>query len=83
MLQELNDVFGDSDRPCLQSDLAQLKYLENCLKEALRLFPPVPIYERVSQNDVQIGWYLIMYKKKPLVINMYICNRKLRNSCWM
>ena len=32
-----------------------MKYLERCVKEGLRMYPPVPLIERVSDSPVQIG----------------------------
>ncbi len=54
MHRELDEVFGDSDRNASVDDLNQLKYLEACIKEALRLFPPVPMYAREVVQDVTI-----------------------------
>lgn len=39
-------------------ELAELKYLECCIKEALRLFPSVPMMARQLIEDVRIGMYL-------------------------
>jgi cytochrome P450 len=36
-------------------DLADMKYLEMVIKEALRLYPSVPFVGRVLNEDVKIG----------------------------
>lgn len=49
-------VFGtDTDRPITSGDLSELKYLECCIKEALRLFPSVPFLGRELTEDASIG----------------------------
>lgn len=52
---ELQRVFGDSDRAVTMTDLTELKYLECCIKEALRLYPSVPIMGRCLSQDTVIG----------------------------
>lgn len=54
-MEEVDQVFGDSTRPCSIHDLVQLKYLECCLKETLRLYTPVPFIMRYLTEDVQTG----------------------------
>ncbi|XP_030835626.1 LOW QUALITY PROTEIN: cytochrome P450 4V2-like [Strongylocentrotus purpuratus] len=49
--QELDSVFGDSDRPVTADDLQKLPYLTCVLKETLRIFPSVPIVGRDLQED--------------------------------
>ncbi|XP_046636792.1 cytochrome P450 4C1-like isoform X1 [Daphnia pulicaria] len=57
--EELNEVFGDSDRPCTMEDTTKLKYLECCIKESLRLYPAVPIISRYISEDFELGGYNI------------------------
>lgn len=57
--EELDNVFGDSDRSVEFEDLAKLKYLEAAIKETLRLVPPVPMYARRIVEDIDITGYTI------------------------
>ncbi|KAF2897678.1 hypothetical protein ILUMI_08495 [Ignelater luminosus] len=53
--QELDEIFGDSDRPATFADTLEMKYLERCLLETLRVYPPVPIVARQLQQDVKLA----------------------------
>jgi len=53
--EELDTIFGDSDRQCTFQDTLEMKYLERVILESLRLFPPVPIIGRKLNEDVQIS----------------------------
>ncbi|CAL1528650.1 unnamed protein product [Lymnaea stagnalis] len=57
--EEVDKVFGDSDRDATRDDLKELKYLECCIKEALRLFPSVPVFARSITEDLSLGDYTI------------------------
>lgn len=52
--QELKQIFGDSNRPATFADTLEMKLLERCLLETLRMYPPVPIIARKLQEDVQL-----------------------------
>ncbi|EPQ05642.1 Cytochrome P450 4V3 [Myotis brandtii] len=51
---ELDEVFGNSDRPVTSEDLKKLKYLECVIKETLRIFPSVPIIARGLNEDCDV-----------------------------
>lgn len=55
VVQELQEIFGDSDRPATFQDTLEMKYLERCLMETLRLFPPVPIIARQLKEDLKLA----------------------------
>ena len=57
--EEIFEIFGDSDRPCTAEDAAQMKYLECCIKEALRLYPSVPFISRQMCEDSELDGYKI------------------------
>lgn len=53
---EIKSIFGnDKTRPATMKELSEMKYLDCCIKEALRLFPSVPIMARQISENVQIG----------------------------
>uniref|UniRef100_A0A8R1HSF2 Cytochrome P450 n=1 Tax=Caenorhabditis japonica TaxID=281687 RepID=A0A8R1HSF2_CAEJA len=52
---EIDEVFGDdADRLPTNDDIKKLVYLEKCVKEALRLFPSVPLIARKLTADLSI-----------------------------
>jgi cytochrome P450 family 4 subfamily V len=57
--QELDSVFGDDSRDVDFDDLKNLPYLECCLKEALRLYPSVPMFARTLQENATISNHVI------------------------
>lgn len=79
VMEEVDQVFGgDAERPCSTQDAAQLKYLECCIKETLRLYPSVPAVMRSLTEDIDIGNSIVENKNcvildKPLLISNYIC----------
>lgn len=52
---EIYDVFGDGDQTITTEDTTKLVYLEQVLKETLRLFPVLPVVFRELQDDIKIS----------------------------
>jgi cytochrome P450 family 4 len=54
--QEIDQILGgDRNRAPSMKELGEMKYLECCIKEALRLYPSVPLIARHLKEDVKIG----------------------------
>ncbi|KAJ6634646.1 Cytochrome P450 4C1 [Pseudolycoriella hygida] len=56
---ELDSIFHGSDRKVTLSDMSEMKYLERVIKEAMRLYPPVPIIGRRLSENIQLDEYCI------------------------
>ncbi|KAJ1526581.1 hypothetical protein ONE63_008167 [Megalurothrips usitatus] len=52
--EELQHIFGDSDRPVTFQDTLEMKYLERCLMETLRIYPPVPVIARRLREETAL-----------------------------
>ncbi|XP_045212702.1 cytochrome P450 4V2-like [Mercenaria mercenaria] len=65
---ELDGIFGTSDRDVTMDDLKEMKYLECCMKETLRLFPSVPVFGRSLTEDTNIGGVTIPKGTSTLIV---------------
>lgn len=54
-IAELDEIFGDDSRLPTMQDLKEMKCLEMCIKESLRLYPSIPLFARILGEDVRIG----------------------------
>jgi cytochrome P450 family 4 len=56
VVEEIDGIVGPgTEQRITMKALNQMKYLECCIKEALRLYPSVPIIARQIKEDVNIG----------------------------
>ena len=56
--QEIKEVLGTRN-DVIYEDLPKFKYLDCCLKETLRLYPPAPGIIRITPDNVTLGGYQI------------------------
>ncbi|XP_065287599.1 cytochrome P450 4V2-like [Dermacentor albipictus] len=76
--EELDAVFGtDEERPVTTEDIKQLKYLDCVIKEALRLYPPIPLIARELGEDIAVDKYTIPKGSVSLVF-IYFMHRHPR-----
>ncbi|XP_037942021.1 probable cytochrome P450 4aa1 [Teleopsis dalmanni] len=67
--EEIDQIFADDNkRSPTMSDLREMRYLEMCIKEALRLYPSVPLIARKLGEEVRLGKYTL-----PAGSNIFIC----------
>ncbi|XP_039433166.1 cytochrome P450 4c3-like [Culex pipiens pallens] len=75
LFEEIDSVMGqDRDREPTMIELNEMRYLDCCIKEALRLFPSIPLIARRLTEDVQVENYVIP-KATNAVIVVYQLHR--------
>ncbi|KAL6420182.1 hypothetical protein ACFW04_012265 [Cataglyphis niger] len=71
---EVENAMQESEGKLTMRSLQNLSYLERCLKEALRLYPSVPVISRNVEEDVKLHSYVIP-AGTMLVLNIYGVHR--------
>ncbi|XP_047986295.1 cytochrome P450 4C1-like isoform X2 [Leguminivora glycinivorella] len=73
--QELVEVLGDGSGAMTAASLARLKYLEAVVREALRLYPPVPVTVREVREPLQLSCGLVLPAGVGVLLNTWATHR--------
>nr|AIL94165.1 cytochrome P450 CYP4EB1 [Tigriopus japonicus] len=76
LFEEQKNIFGHENMNdnVENHHLNQMKHLECCIKEALRLYPSVPVYGRTLESDVKLDGKIVPKGTDFLVIS-YLLHR--------
>ncbi len=69
---EVDEVLG-GQAPAVE-DVAQLRYLDQIIKEALRLYPPIHVGNRMTPNDLQVEGYKVPANTR-VMYSIYLTHR--------
>jgi Cytochrome P450 len=59
LLDEISRNFDGRDRGCCARNFTDMKYLDNCVKEVLRLYPSLPFFTRSISEEVRLGKFRV------------------------
>ncbi|KAI6195980.1 hypothetical protein M3Y94_01054500 [Aphelenchoides besseyi] len=77
LYQEIMQHFGHSDAEIHTAKIKNLGYLDQCIKEAMRLYAPVPFLQRRTVNDVQMGKHTVP-KNTTIGISPYVLHHNYK-----
>ncbi|XP_043651942.1 cytochrome P450 4c3 [Drosophila teissieri] len=78
VVEELDAIFGDDkETPATMKNLLDMRYLECCIKDSLRLFPSVPMMARMVGEDVNIGGKIVPAGTQAIIMT-YALHRNPR-----
>lgn len=72
MYDEIYNVVGDSDRELTPEDTANFAYLEQVIKETLRMYPTISVFTRQLVEDIKVSEYITCAIRLADIINLSI-----------
>lgn len=75
LFQEISQVFPTSAVEVSEESLGKLKYLEQVIKESMRLLPPVPLIGRETIEELELD-ELVVPKGVTLLVNFFNLHRR-------
>ncbi|KAK7588226.1 hypothetical protein V9T40_005471 [Parthenolecanium corni] len=66
--KEIEQILGTDERPILMEDVNKMVFLEQCIRETLRLFPPGPLILRKATKDVPLSDNFILRSGANIII---------------
>ncbi|XP_035706536.1 cytochrome P450 4C1-like [Folsomia candida] len=69
--QELDEVFNGDRRDATAKDIKELKYMEMCILETMRHFPPAPMFSRNLETDIVLDDGTLVPKGADVGIFVY------------
>ncbi|KAJ8915093.1 hypothetical protein NQ315_014348 [Exocentrus adspersus] len=75
IVKEIQEVLGDSGNPPIFSELQQMSYMERCIKESLRLYPSIPVINRIAGEDIKTVSGHTIPKSTNILIFIYDLHR--------
>ncbi|XP_023946523.2 cytochrome P450 4C1 [Bicyclus anynana] len=77
--EEIQNMLGGSERPVSLADLASLKYLDAVVREAMRLYPPVPVFLRRCTKAVDLPSDITLPEGCEVMLNIWGIHRNPRH----
>ncbi|KAK5648493.1 hypothetical protein RI129_003385 [Pyrocoelia pectoralis] len=71
VVDEIEEIFGNTDRDPSYQNFKNLPYLEQVLKESLRMYPSVPFITRLTNEEIETHSGYILPKNTKIHIHIY------------